>query len=195
MLLGMGCYVGPSGEITMTCSPTPHIEGNPAPEATAGHPYRAHFTGGYVCGMSSCFSLVPVSLPSGAEIDPYGRTVVWTPSASQAGAKHVLRVRTPYDSCGDSATYNWTVTVLPAPTITRFEAAATTVPPGGTTTLTAVFANGTGRIDLWTGGTLGTVQSGVPVTTPPLVVTTTYELIVLNHLGHGTTQTLTVQVQ
>lgn len=196
ILLSLGCFVGSDAEFSMNCDPAPYIEGSPAPEATARNPYTATFHGAYNCGMYSCFSLEPVSLPEGALIDNYGvKTVRWTPPDSLAGTTQTLTVRTPRDPCGDSAYFTWKVTVLPAPAIQRFEAAATALHPGESTSLTAVFTDGTGHIDLWTTGTLGVVLSGVPIATPPLMVTTTFELTVLNRLGHGTSRTLTVLVQ
>lgn len=190
-----GCIApGGSAEFSVSCSP-PILEGNPATEATAGHPYSAHFTGGYNCGVASCFDLQAVNLPPGAEIDHYTKTVYWTPPASLAGTTQTLSIRTPPDPCGDSAYFSWRVTVLPAPVVLSFTADPMTVAAGGTTTLTPVFANGTGRIVIWTGGSIEGVQSGVPVVSPPMVVTTTFELDVTDRLGNGTSQTVTVQVQ
>ena len=70
------------------------------------------------------------------------------------------------------------VTVDPAPTITSFVANPTTVGPGGSASLTAVFANGTGVI---TPGNIP-VTSGVPVSVAP-TITTNYTLTVTNSIG------------
>lgn len=193
---GVGCLPGGKAEFEQTCTPAPHIEGNPPRQATATHPYTALFTGGYNCGFAGgCFALEPLSLPSGASIDPYSQAVHWTPPGSLAGTTQTLAVATPYDPCGDRAVFRWQVAVLPAPAIQAFTASPLSVPPGGTTTLLPVFTGGTGRIVLWTGGTMDPVASGVAISSPPLAVTTTFELIVTNALGDGTSSTVTVTVE
>ncbi len=70
---------------------------------------------------------------------------------------------------------NITITVIPntAPTITQFTATPAIVAPGGSSSLTATFTNGTGII---TPGNL-TVTSGLPVVVTPSI-TTTYTLTV-----------------
>lgn len=78
----------------------------------------------------------------------------------------------------------------PAPTppsITSFTASNPSVPSGGSTTLTAVFAHGTGSIDQG----IGPVQSGVAVSTGALTATRTYTLTVT---GSGTPATAQVTV-
>jgi len=79
------------------------------------------------------------------------------------------------------------VTVDPAPTITSFVANPTTVGPGGSSNLTAVFANGSGVI---TPGNLP-IFSGTPLSVTP-TATTTYTLTVTNPIGSSTTMTATV---
>src|ERR1035441_1137697 len=76
------------------------------------------------------------------------------------------------------------------PTVTSFVANPTTVTVGGSTSLTAVFSNGTGVI---TPGNL-TVTSGTPVTVSP-TTTTVYTLTVTPSLGTAITQTTTVSIQ
>jgi hypothetical protein len=87
------------------------------------------------------------------------------------------------------------VAVLPAPAIQIFTASPLSVPPGGTTTLLPVFTHGTGRMVMWTSGATTPVESGVAVQSAPLVVTTTFELIVTNTLGDGISSTVTVTVE
>jgi len=67
----------------------------------------------------------------------------------------------------------------PLPSITRFSAADKWVPVGEGTKLTAVFANGTGRIE----PELGDVSSGVETATGGHPGTTTYTLTVTNPAG------------
>ncbi len=88
---------------------------------------------------------------------------------------------------GAAITQMATVTVVPAPAITSFAASPTTVGPGGSTNLTAVFANGTGLI---TPGSI-TVTSGTPVSVSP-TATTVYTLQVTNSAGAAVTQMTTV---
>lgn len=69
-----------------------------------------------------------------------------------------------------------------APSITSFSPAASSITSGNNTTLTAIYSNGSGVIDQG----LGTVQSGVPISTGALNTTKTYTLTVS---GAGTAAT------
>jgi hypothetical protein len=93
------------------------------------------------------------------------------------------------NSAGTPITQTVTVTVVPAPTITNFVANSATITIGGSSSLTAVFANGTGVI---TPGNLG-VTSGTGVSVSP-AATTTYTLTVTPPTGTAITQTVTVTV-
>jgi hypothetical protein len=88
---------------------------------------------------------------------------------------------------GAAITATVSVTVDPAPTITSFVANPTSVGPGGSTNLTAVFANGSGVI---TPGSIP-IFSGTPLSVSPSA-TTTYTLTVTNPIGTPTTATATV---
>jgi hypothetical protein len=91
---------------------------------------------------------------------------------------------------GTAVTQMATITVNPAPTISSFVAAPTTITVGGSSMLTAVFANGAGVI---TPGNIA-VTSGVAVSVSP-TATTTYTLTVTPPaLGTAITQTATVTV-
>jgi hypothetical protein len=92
-------------------------------------------------------------------------------------------------SSGTAATATVTVTVVPVPTITSFTANPTTIAAGGSSSLTAVFAGGTGVI---TPGNLA-VTSGTPVSVTP-TATTTYTLTVTPPAGGAITQTAIVTV-
>jgi hypothetical protein len=83
-----------------------------------------------------------------------------------------------------------TVTVDPAPMITSFGASPGTIALGTSSSLTAVFANGTGVI---TPGNI-TVTSGTAVSVSP-TTTTIYTLTVTPPLGTAITQTTTVSIQ
>ncbi|MGB6744876.1 MAG: hypothetical protein WBE38_14615, partial [Terracidiphilus sp.] len=90
---------------------------------------------------------------------------------------------------GSAITQTATVTVVPAPAITSFVASPGTIAAGGSSSLTAVFANGTGVI---TPGNL-TVTSGTAVSVSP-TATTIYTLTVTPPVGTAITQTVTVTV-
>ena len=84
-----------------------------------------------------------------------------------------------------------TLTVVAAPVIASFTAARDTVTNGESTTLTAVFANGTGSIDHSVGtATSGAVTAVGPFSTP--YVATTFTLTVTGF--RGITRTATVSV-
>ena len=93
-------------------------------------------------------------------------------------------------SSGTAITQTATVTVSPAtPTITSFTASPASIQSGGSSSLTGVFANGTGVI---TPGNLP-ATSGTPVSVSPSV-TTTYTLTVTPSSGTAITQTAMVTV-
>ena len=83
------------------------------------------------------------------------------------------------NAAGVTAMSSATITVTPpAPVITSFTVGTSSILPGASTTLTAVFSNGNGYIEP---GNLA-VTSGVPVTVTPLD-TTKYTLVVVNSAG------------
>jgi hypothetical protein len=90
---------------------------------------------------------------------------------------------------GAAVTATATVTVNPAPTITSFTAQPATITAGQSTSLTGVFADGTGVI---TPGNI-TATSGTAVSVSP-TATTTYTLTVTNPSGTAVTSTVTVTV-
>jgi hypothetical protein len=92
-------------------------------------------------------------------------------------------------SSGAAVTQTVTVTVVPAPTITSFVASPATITVGGSSSLTAVFDNGTGVI---TSGNFATT-TGTPVSVSP-TATTTYTLTVTNAAGTAATQFATITV-
>lgn len=94
------------------------------------------------------------------------------------------------NAAGKSVTAQVFVTVVPAATITTFAPASASVGVGASTTLNAVFANGTGSIDHG----IGPVPSGALISTGPLQRTTTFTLTVTNTLGDATTSQATVRV-
>jgi len=109
--------------------------------------------------------------------------------ASVSPAATTTYTLTVTNAAGTSVTKQATVNVYPAPTITSFVAAAASITAGTSTTLTAVFANGTGSVD----NSVGPVTSSLPVTVSP-TTTTTYTLTVTNAANASTTQTVTVTV-
>ena len=92
-------------------------------------------------------------------------------------------------SVGTGVTATATITVVPLPTIASFVANPVTINAGGSSDLTAVFANGTGMI---TPGNL-TATSGNPVSVSP-TTSTIYTLTVTPPAGTAITQTVSVGV-
>lgn len=76
-----------------------------------------------------------------------------------------------------------TATVVASPSIRSFVADPPVLPVGGSSTLTAVFSNGTGFIDHG----LGAVASGVGVSTGSVTAATTFTLTVTNEFGDSVT--------
>lgn len=91
-------------------------------------------------------------------------------------------------ACGGSGGSS-TPQVAP-PSITSFAAARPDVTVGDSTTLTAVFTDGTGQVD----NGVGAVTSGTAVTVKP-AATTTYTLTVTNNQGAKAARTVTVTVE
>jgi hypothetical protein len=89
----------------------------------------------------------------------------------------------------NSSSQTAALTVVPAPTITSFTAAAATITSGASTTLMGVFSNGTGSIS----NGVGAVTSGTLATVSP-TATTTYTLTVTNAAGTAVTKQATVTV-
>ncbi len=83
-----------------------------------------------------------------------------------------------------------TVTVVPAPSITSFDASPTMISVGGSATLTAVFSGGTGTVDHG----IGSLTSAVGKGSGAIAATTTYTLTVTNVAGDSTTAQVTVTV-
>ena len=168
-----GTAITQTATVTVTTSGSPSISSFGAAQSTitAGGSVNltAVFTGGtgvITPGNIAVTSTVPVSV-SPTTTTTYTLTV--TPPAGAAIMATVI------------------VTVDPAPTITSFVANPTSVGPGGSSNLTAVFANGSGVI---TPGNLP-IFSGTPLSVSP-TATTTYTLTVTNPIGSSTTSTATV---
>ena len=192
-VVAAGCGGGGDGGglLCPTNNPPPRISGSPPSVATVGQQYR------YTADLSySCLIfIVPAicgapaeaaQLPPGAQVA--SRTVLWTPSASDVNRNVSFAIQTPADLCGGRARQSWTVTVHPMPTIQSFTASKSTVAVGETVTLTAVF-EGSGAIE-----GLGTVTSGVPITTEPLLTDKMFRLDVFNNAGTKVSQFASVDV-
>jgi hypothetical protein len=116
-------------------------------------------------------------------------TINWTPPATNVGSV-VLYIA----GGGQGTNYSNNFVMTPAtaaqpPTITSFVAGAASITAGSSTTLTAVFSNGTGSIN----NSVGAVTSGTAVTVSP-TTTTTYTLTVTSTTGTAITKTATVTV-
>jgi len=134
---------------------------------------KSPITSGTATTLSAVFSGVTGSIDLGIGTVTTGVAV---PTGKlSANSTYTLTVT---NAAGASVTAQAVVAVVPAPSITGFDAGATTITAGGTTSLTGSFTNGTGVI---TPGNLP-VTSGAPATVSP-AQTTTYTLTVTNTLG------------
>ena len=113
----------------------------------------------------------------------------WSGSTWTAPATPGTYTITATSSDDTSKTAATTVTVVAAPAISSFSAAQSTLTAGASTTLTAVFANGTGAVN----NSVGTVTTATAKTVTP-ASTTTYTLTVTNAAGSTATATCTVTV-
>ncbi len=95
------------------------------------------------------------------------------------------------NSQGEMVTLDASVKVVPLPTITSFVANPLHVISGNATTLTSVFADGTGTIDHG----VGEVTSTIGVSVIPTAATTVYSLTVSNQAGDKETKTATVTLE
>jgi hypothetical protein len=115
-----------------------------------------------------------VALPSGVNFTDNGNGTA-TISGTAAGIGSTPITITASNGTLPNATQSFTFNVVAAPTITGFTAAASTITAGGSTTLTGVFAGGTGSVN----NAVGAVTSGAGASVSP-AVTTTYTLTVTN---------------
>ena len=115
---------------------------------------------------------------------------VGAPTSGTPISTGILRTATTFtltvtNDAGSTVTATVTVTVVPAPTIVSFTAVPTTVLPGGAATLTGVFSGGSGFITDNFGSGVRAVNSGIGVSTGPLMASTIYTLSVTNNAPGG----------
>ena len=138
-------------------------------------------------GFSGSVSVAVSGLPAGITSSPAfplninangSVQVTFTIPANASTGNYPVTVQ----ATSGSLSHNWplTLTLTAAPTITSFAANPTTIEAGTSSSLTAVFASGTGVI---TPGNLA-VTSGTPVSVSP-TTTTTYTLTVTNSAWDG----------
>lgn len=188
LLVLLALLGGCGGGGGVSCTPAPTITSSPPTTATAGYPYVYVVNAQWNCLLGICNSIDGITLPEGAIVDDYYDTITWAPSSALIGQRVYFNIATEPDFCGDSATQSWYVIVYAPPVIESFNADRISVSPGETATLTASF-EGSGAIE-----GLGSVASGVPVTTSPLQVTTTFTLSVQNDVGAVAEQSITIEV-
>ena len=138
-------------------------------------------------GAGSSSSLLADFVNGTGMITPGNLPVTSGAAVSVSPATTTIYTLTVTPTSGTAVTQTVTVTVVPPPTITSFGASPATINSGSSSSLTAVFANGTGVI---TPGNV-TVTSGTPVSVSP-TTTTIYTLTVTPSLGTAITQTATV---
>jgi hypothetical protein len=155
---------------------------NPAPVISSFAAGSLSITAGTSTNLTGVFSNGTGVITPGSLAATSGTAVSVSPAATTT---YTLTV----SGSGGTATSTVTVTVSPAPSITSFTASPATITAGGSSALTAVFANGTGVI---TPGNLP-VTSGTAVNVSP-TASTTYTLTVTNPAGTAITQTASVTV-
>lgn len=155
----------------------------PVPVITSFTSAAMTITAGTSTTLTATFSSGTGSVNNSVGAVTSGTPVTVSPAATTTYTLSVSNSAT----TPDVVTSTVTVTVVPAPSITSFAPAVGTIVLGNSTTLTAVFSNGTGSVD----NSVGAVTSGTPVTVQP-TVTTTYTLTVTNLAG--TKVTMTAQV-
>lgn len=168
-----------TASVTVTVNPPPpsitsFVAGSPTIEAGQSDTLTAVFVGGTAV-------ITPGNITATS-----GTAVTVSPAATQT---YTLTL-TPTGG-GANLTAQTTITVNPAPSITSFTAVPATITSGQSSTLTGVFANGTGVI---TGGASpidATSNTGVSVSP---TTTTTYTLTVTPPIGNAITATATVTV-
>jgi len=156
---------------------------DPAPTITSFTATSATITSGNSTSLTAVFANGTGVVTPGNISVTSGTSVPVSPTAT---TQYMLTVT---NGAGTLVSQTTTVTVDPAPTITSFGASPSTIASGNSSSLTAVFANGTGMI---TPGNLP-VTSGTPVSVSP-TATTTYTLTVTNGAGTPVTQTTTVTI-
>ena len=168
-----------TASVTVTVNPPPpsitsFVAGNGTIEAGQSDTLTAVFVGGTAV-------ITPGNLPATSN----------TPVTVTPGATQTYTLTLTPTGGGANLTAQTTITVNPAPTITSFSAVPATITSGESSTLTGVFANGTGVIT----GTPAPVDatSGTGVSVSP-TTTTTYTLTVTPPIGTAITKTATVTV-
>jgi hypothetical protein len=127
------------------------------------------------------------ALPAGVGFDTTIGVLSGTPAAG-SNPTYTLTL-TAHNGIGSDATQTFTLSVVPPPTIASFNAASSAIRSGNSTTLTAVFSNGTGVVD----NGVGAVTSGAAKTVAP-ISTTTYVLTVTNLAGTAVTASAQVTI-
>ena len=128
------------------------------------------------------------SLPASVIFHDNGNGTATISGTATATGSSTITI-TAANGIGTNATQSFTLNVVAAPVITSFSAAASPITAGASTTLTAVFSNGTGSVN----NGVGAVTNNVAVTVSP-ASTTTYTLTVTNAAGTSVTSQATVTV-
>lgn len=185
---------GCTGGFSYECTPAPTISfaGTPRDSATAGFTYAQELRASSPGLLGIMHGIEPVSMPAGASVDWWG--VRWTPGPELAGSTQRFVVRTERSAlCGDSATLSWSLKVLPAIVITRFEAIPPVVSTRGTSVeVVAEFSGGQGVLSAPFPAPL---VSGQTVAAGTLSAATTFTMTVTSPAGDALERSLTVNAQ
>jgi hypothetical protein len=192
---GTPLSVSPTATTTYTLTVTNPIGSATTSTATvtysAAAPAISSFTANPTTIAAGASSSLTADFTNGTGVITPGNLAVTsgTPvSVSPASTTTYTLTVTP--TTGTAVTGTATVTVDPAPTITSFGGSPATIALGTSSSLTAVFANGTGVVNPGN----HTVTSGTALSVSP-TTTTIYTLTVTPPLGTAITQTTTVSIQ
>jgi len=155
----------------------------PAPTITSFTSAAATITAGGSTTLTGVFSNGTGSVSNGVGAVTNSIAVSVSPATTTT---YTLTVT---NAAGTAVTKQVIVTVVAAPVITSFVPGAATITSGSSTTLTAMFSNGTGSVD----NSVGVVTNNAAVTVSP-TLTTTYTLTVSNTAGSFVTKTAIVTV-
>ena len=179
ILLCSFCTLLPAKAASVAVLPAPSISSFSAAQGSISSCVGTSLTGIFANGTGTLSSYGVITSGAPIFIAPTSTTT------------YVLTV---VNAAGVSVSASVTVNVVPCPTLTSFSAGSTTITCGNSTTLTAIFASGTGSLKASNVPfNIGPITSGIPIAISP-IITTTYTLTVVNSLGFSFTQAVTVIV-
>jgi sugar lactone lactonase YvrE len=190
--LTLSCTVTNLAGTTVKATPLTFLLGGPTIDSFAADPATITVGGSTVLAWSFSGGAGVITSPGGLNL-PVSSTGSTSVTESPAATTTYTLTVTSVSKPSQVSTQEFTVTVVPAPSISLFGAAAGIIGTGATTQLNAVFDPGPGGSASVDNGA-GAVQSGVAVTIGTLEHSTVFTLTVANAAGTATTATAKVLV-